>query len=76
METEIKERRHRLAEAFQGNPQLCRDIEKEFAYLAVQAMYELRGKTCEKRDWLAGFSSGLDHAADLVRKMELWKESQ
>lgn len=75
METELerKDRRLRLAETLETNPQLWQDIEADFRWSAEQTIVELKGKASIGREWLSGYASGLDHAANLKRRMEIWK---
>lgn len=62
-----------MAEAFQTNPQLWQDIKADLEWSINFTMDDLKGKNCANREWLAGYASGLEHAANLRRRMEIWK---
>lgn len=62
-----------MAEAFLSNPQLWRDIEADLRWSVEQSVVELKRRDGTNREWLAGHVSGLEHAANLKRRMELWQ---
>lgn len=71
-----QERQERLQQFFRSNPEIWDDVEDEFRDIIKSQDQILKNKTCENREWQAGYCIGLEEIFYLKGRSQRWKKPE